>query len=174
MRIIDQKPFNALQLLFLLFLTSFNLEASPIMPGTLISDTKLPIVINGKACGSISLKAGTLIFIKDLNQSGVVISQGTDSSLPTFQLEVNAVDPQALTKFQAAALAAKATPTPTTAPTATPSPTPITTASAGRDSSSKQAIWEQGMAPQLSPGTGQIFECNDVLSSPIFRPEKNK
>lgn len=170
---IDHKLFNSLRLPFLLIPMAFAQAYTP-APATLVSDTLLPIIINGKQCGNISLKAGTSIFIKELGQDGVIVSQGIDPSSPTFKVESKAVDPKALIKFQSSVPVAQPTPSSTALSTITPSPSIGITAAGASKSSSNQTLWEQGKAPQISPGSGLTLRCPDSLTSAIFKPDQNK
>lgn len=129
-----------LTILTLSFLGLYNSQA--FTPSTLVADTQIPLVIEGKTVGSMTLKAHSPIVIREIKGANVIVSRNTEPTDATFTLPITAVDPESVLKAQAAIVqeasaqaalilkaqvaivAAQATPAPN--PTeATPEPIPV-------------------------------------------------
>lgn len=115
---------NALSLITLpcviFFLNGAILQAATPTPGTLIADLPVPLVVEGKTVGSMTLKAGTQISVITIlpNDGGVVISRGGGAP---FIVPKTALTQESLLL----AIAATATPTPTPPPLVTSTPKPV-------------------------------------------------
>ena len=98
--------------LFILAVHSIIQPSSATTSGTLASDTQIPLVMDGRTIGSMTLKAGAAVSIIEVlpGQEGVMISLG--DSAP-FKLPREALTPESLsTASTATAAITAATPTP--------------------------------------------------------------
>jgi len=91
-------------------------------PGTLAVDTQIPLVMDGKTVGSMTLKAGSEVSITQVlpTEDSVLISRGDSTPV---KVSKTALTPESLKN----AINVEAAPTPTPAPTSTPTPTPAPT-----------------------------------------------
>lgn len=89
--------------------------AQPPKQGILATDTQIPLVVEGKTVGSMTLKAGTSVNIIKVLPDGILISKGDTS--PT-KVSTDAITASSLA-------IATATPVPTPTPKPTPIPTPV-------------------------------------------------
>ena len=101
------------------FLIGSIVQATP-TPGTLIAELPVPLVVEGKTVGSMTLKAGTQISVITIlpNDVGVVISRGGGSP---FIVPKTALTQESLLL----AIATAATPTPTPPPLVATPPKPV-------------------------------------------------
>ena len=98
------------QILLLALLAASSLNAST--SGTLAIDTQIPLVMDGKTVGSMTLKAGaTVTIVQILPDNQVLISRGDTTN--TFKVSKDSLTPESL-------IVAAATPAPTPAPTTAP------------------------------------------------------
>ena len=95
-------------------------------PGTLAVDTQIPLVMDGKTVGSMTLKAGSEVSINQVlpTEDSVLISRGDSTPV---KVSKTALTPESLKNAINVEAAPTPTPTPTPAPTSTPNPTPTPT-----------------------------------------------
>ena len=129
------------------------LHAANPTPGTVITDLPVPLVVEGKTVGSITLKAGTQVSVITVlpNESGVVISRGEGSP---FVVPKTALSKESILL---AIATASATPTPAPTPIAVANPSPATTAKPS--STSNSTTNQVGAAAEtdfIITGTGGI------------------
>ena len=113
--------------LVLTLLIASTLQSFATTPGTLAVDTQIPLVMDGKTVGSMTLKAGSEVSITQVlpTEDSVLISRGDSTPV---KVSKAAITPESLQNAIAAETAAAATPTPVPAPTsssvavATPQP----------------------------------------------------
>ena len=98
--------------IFLLFATTLLAQAESPKQGTLAIDTQIPLVMEGKTVGSMTLKAGAAVtIVQVLPDNQVLISRGDSTN--TFKVSKESLTPESLA-------VATATPTPTPLPTPAP------------------------------------------------------
>ena len=118
-------------LLLLALIAASTLNATT--SGKLAIDTQVPLVMDGKTIGSMTLKAGAEVtIVQVLPDNSVLISRG--DSTDTFKVSKESLTPESL----AMAAVAMATPTPTPV-VAAPAPTNVSTVNAP-DSTSKTRL----------------------------------
>ena len=99
-------------------------------PGTLAVDTQIPLVMDGKTVGSMTLKAGSEVSITQVlpTEDSVLISRGDSTPV---KVSKEALTPESLQNAiaaEAAAATAAATPTPTPTPIPAPTASPVAVA----------------------------------------------
>ena len=101
---------------------SVILHAATPTPGTLIADQTVPVVVEGKTAGSLTLKAGTQVSVITVlpNDGGVVVSQG---DAPPFIVPKTALTKESIL-LSVSSASSKTSPTPSPALNPSPSPSP--------------------------------------------------
>ena len=139
-------------------ITLETLSASTL--GTLSSDTQIPLVVEGKTVGSMTLKAGTSVNIVQVLPDGVMISKGEGAPVK--------IAKEALTTESLAT--ATATPTPVTVSPSTPTASrpSLVADSAQTKPQEKSANHEANPGPNKLPASPNATEVNEALGMPLF------